>query len=96
MLNEAASERTPDVDPAMADWFNVERPQGKAAQRDALEEDSETDPDSEYEELRFDEEAGEWVEPMKLTTMGENSTDEAPSVSFVSTAIGKLLIFVSR
>ena len=75
---EMPSQRASEIDPSMADWFKVDKPAERPSSSREAPEDSETDPDSDYDELRFDEEAEEWVLPDKSHPVGENGT---PSVS---------------
>lgn len=51
----------------MADWFKVDDAEDDVrGLRAEPEVDSETDPDSDYEELRFNEETDEWTLPDNL------------------------------
>ncbi|KAH8116296.1 DNA ligase 4 [Phellopilus nigrolimitatus] len=62
-------------DPAMAEWFKADNVVNEDEHREArAAEESETDPDSDYEELRFDGETDEWVLPN--VPSDENNIDE--------------------
>lgn len=59
-------------DPALSDWFKVDKMVDEQAERALKDEaDSDTDPDSDYEEIRFEDEiADEWT-PSQASTIDE-------------------------
>ncbi|KAL5513056.1 LIG4 [Sanghuangporus vaninii] len=71
---ETPSQRASEIDPAMADWFKVDKAADRPSSSREAPADSETDSDSDYDELRYDEEAEEWVLPDKSHTIGANGT----------------------
>ena len=65
-------------DPELADWFKVDKATEERVQSALKDEgDSDTDPDSDYEEIRFEEEnADEWT-PSQTTTLDEVDNSQA-------------------
>ncbi|THH05269.1 hypothetical protein EW145_g4922 [Phellinidium pouzarii] len=65
-------EELTDVNTEMADWFKVDNADNDDNHRKAqAEEDSETDLDSDYDELRFEGETDEWILPDKSSNISD-------------------------
>ena len=81
--NRGVSPQTPrEMDPIMADWFKIDKPQdGNALQKAQEDSETETDPDSDNDDVRFDEETEEWVLSEKPASSGMDPVNSAPSVS---------------
>ncbi|EJD07416.1 DNA ligase 4 [Fomitiporia mediterranea MF3/22] len=75
---EPPTVKSTEIDPAMADWFKVDKKSDGASSKE-VPSDSETDPDSDYDELRFDEEAEEWVLPVRPAATMEDGQQRTPS-----------------
>ena len=91
---EAEEIQTTIDDPEIADWFKVDKATEERVQSALKDEgDSDTDPDSDYEEIRFEEEnADEWT-PSQTTTLDE--VDKSQAVG-QDEEVGPVFLFISR
>ena len=91
---EAEEIQTTIDDPELADWFKVDKATEERVHSALKDEgDSDTDPDSDYEEIRFEEEnADEWT-PSQTTTLDEVDNSQAggqvEEVGFLSSLYSK-------
>lgn len=96
VMDVARGEDDSHVDQAMAGWFKVDGSGGGDHRADGAEEDedSETEPDSDYDEAQFEGDPDEWVEVDESMVPGTNAT--STSVSFKKLVLpgadGRLLI----
>lgn len=78
-----------EPDPALSEWFKVETPNRSTNKQapPSNEEDSETEPDSDYDEIHFEGETDEWVsvDPTDKPEAPSNTSSVSASIPLLST-----------
>ena len=77
-ISPVPQEKAEEQEPELAEWFDVKEDPKSTQQKNYEQVDSETDPDSDYDEIRFDtEDAGDdWMQ-LKPNSEGDNEMRDA-------------------